>query len=117
MFNEEQHIQMAVITWLKIQYPNVLFTIAPNGFKLPIGVAVKIKRLGYAKGTPDILIFEPMKGYHGLCIEMKAAKGVLSEEQLAWQQKLNDRGYKAIVCFSADEAIERISGYLNPLGK
>ena len=80
--------------------------------KLPIGVAVKLKRSGYSKGTPDILIFEPRGSYHGLFIELKTAKGRISAEQLYWLEELIHRGYAAMVCRSFDEARGEIETYL-----
>jgi hypothetical protein len=114
---EDEH-QKAVIQYLRYRYPPALFTIAPNGFKLPIGVAVKMKAMGYKAGTPDIMIFEPRGQFHGLFIEMKrpaetgASKGVLSFEQKAWNIELNSRGYMAIVSYGSEMAIKAIDYYL-----
>lgn len=117
MRRTELHEQITVIVYLKIAYPNVLFTIAPNGMKLSIGVAVKLKRMGYSKGTPDIMIFERNKNYNGLFIEMKNPqsffnkKGVVSPEQKEWQRKLILRGYKSEICYGFDEAKKVIDEY------
>ena len=74
MRNAEYYEQVAIINYIKYKYPDIIFTIAPNGMRLPIGVAVKLKKMGYSKGTPDIMIFEPNKKYHGLFIELKCKK-------------------------------------------
>jgi len=112
MFNEEYHIQIAVIRWMQMQYPHILFTIAPSGMKLPIGVATKLKRMGYSKGTPDIMIFEPRGEYHGLFIELKTKTGRITPAQLAWIEMLTVRDYYATVCRSFDEAKDTIKKYL-----
>lgn len=109
---EEYHIQTSVVLWLRANFPNALFTIAPSGMKLPIGVAVKLKRMGYSPGTPDICIFEPRYQYHGLFVELKTKRGVKSDEQIAWNEELNRRGYLSIFCYSFDEAVQRIGDYL-----
>jgi len=82
-----------------------------------------MKSEGKQKGYPDLIIDEPNKYYHGLRIELKRAKKQLktklsiahtkiSDEQEEWIIKLNDRGYKAIVCYGAREAIEVIEDYM-----
>jgi hypothetical protein len=113
MFKEEYHIQTALIHWLRMQHPGVLFTIAPVGaIRIPAHVGAAYKRMGYSRGTPDILIFEPSKEYHGLFVELKAPKGRLSPEQKEWLACLEDRGYQTAVCRSCEEAIIVIEKYL-----
>lgn len=112
VFKEEYYIQSDVIHWLKSNHPGVLFTIAPNGMKLPIQTAVKLKKMGYSPGTPDIMIFEPRGLFHGLFIELKTETGTTSLEQKEWNKRLISRGYCSIVCRSASEAMNYISKYL-----
>jgi hypothetical protein len=109
--NEETNIQVAVANYLRIKYPSVLFTIAPNGIKLPIWTAKMLKMMGYRAGTPDVLIFEPRKEYNGLFIELKTEKGKLSDLQNDFLIALESRGYKASVCFGYNKAIEAINKY------
>jgi len=54
----------------------------------------------------------PYNGYHGLFIELKSKNGRLSEYQKTWVDNLNDRAYKAVVCYSLDEAINAVREYL-----
>lgn len=56
-----------------------------------------MKMSGYKKGCPDIMIFEPRGGYHGLMIELKAKNGVTTKDQVEWQNNLEIRGYKAYI--------------------
>ena len=111
--NEEYQIQVALVNWIKINYPNVLLTISPNGMRLPIGVAVKLKRMGYLAGTPDILIFEPRNNYNGLFIELKSKTGTLQPNQKWFIGELIKRNYKAVVCYGFEEAILVIKQYFD----
>lgn len=88
-----------------------------------IKIEQKAKAMGKQKGYPDIIIDEPNRNYHGLRIELKRQKKQLktkasiahtkvSDEQTAWINKLNSKGYYAVVCYGADEAIEVIDGYM-----
>src|SRR4030042_4002082 len=75
----------AVIEYLRVRYPYIRLTIAPNGLKLPSPQAMKFKRMGYTAGTPDLLIFEPRGNYNGLLIEMKREHGgQVSPAQREW---------------------------------
>lgn len=116
MFNEEFHLQVAVINYIRATYPDALFTIAPNGMKLPIGVAVKLKRMGYRKGVFDLLFFEPRGLWHGLHIELKAPNGRTTPEQKTWFSEARKRGYMAFIAIGYDEAVRAIDSYFK-IGK
>ena len=81
--------------------------------------AVKLKRLGCRAGTFDLMIFEPRPPFHGLFVEMKrpaikdvCSKGSVSPEQKTFANEAINRGYSAIICYGAEEAIREIEGYL-----
>lgn len=113
----EQAEQCAFVAYLQAR--KLLFTATLGGIRLTIGQASQLKRQGYGKGVPDILIFEPRGPYHGLCIEMKRRnipgqpKGRLSIEQEYWINELNKKGYYAAVCEGCYEAIDATQEYLN----
>ncbi len=80
--------------------------------KIFFSVINKLKRMGMCEGVPDLVI--PVVNKHaGLYIEMKAKKGgKVSDSQYMWLKYLNTQGYKAIVCWGADEAIKEIDKYM-----
>jgi len=114
----EEEYQIAVANYLKIKYPDVIFTISPALFIKSIFMAKRIKSLGYRAGTPDLMIFEPKGIYSGLFIEMKTPKtyfcekGTVSKEQNVMIDLLNARGYKAVVCYGSNEAEIVIDEYM-----
>ena len=112
MKNEEALIQEAVINYVNAQYPRLLYCASAGGVRTSMKQAVKMKRTGYVKGFPDIFIYEPKGQWHGLAIEMKTAKGVLSQHQKEWQNELIKRGYIAVTCKSFDQAQIIIDEYL-----
>jgi len=111
--SEERDSQVAVINWLRSQHPNVLFCASAGGLRTSLTQAVNMKRMGYKAGFPDLFIYEPRGGCHGLAIEMKSEKGTVSTEQKAWAIALQQRKYVAVTCYSTTEAIEQITTYLN----
>jgi len=111
--NPEQKIQKALIVYLEMHYPKLLRCVSPGaGFRMSPGLGMKMKSMGYQKGTPDITILEPCNGYHGLLIELKAPNGRLSPEQREYLGHATKKGYKAVVCWAYDAAVEVIKNYL-----
>jgi hypothetical protein len=118
--------QQATIIYLKTRYPGVLFTTGLLGIKLPEWAMWLLIALGYRSGTPDIQVYVARHGFYGLFIEMKCRRmeyiengqkkvryaGKVTDEQLAFHEKLTANGYLVKVCYGADEAIRVIDGYL-----
>ena len=120
----EKDLHLAVCSYLKLQYPNVIFTSDLSGLKLTIGQSVQIKKMRSSNGIPDILIFKPNSIYHGLFIELK--KGNIKvykkdgsfisdhiKEQFEMRLKLNDLNYFANFAFGFDEAKKMIDWYMS----
>ena len=69
---------------------------------------------GLRNGIPDLFLPLPRGGAHGLYIELQRTRGgVVSEAQTFWIETLLNRGYWAVVCYGADEAIAAITEYLD----
>jgi len=119
----EQQLHLQVCTYIRLQYPKVLFNSDMSGVKLPMGLAVKVKKLRSSRAYPDLMILEPNIKFFALFIELKKEtpfkeNGQLKsnehlQEQKKMIDKLNLRGYYA--CFGWDfEMIKKIiDNYLN----
>lgn len=106
--------QVAIVNYIKYKYLNILFTASAGGMRTSIGVAKKMKAMGYARGTPDLWIMESKSGFNGLIIELKREKGgVLSREQKYWLSELTKRNYLAVCCYGFEDAKETIDKYFN----
>jgi hypothetical protein len=115
--------QVALVNWARAnegKYPELrnLFAI-PNGGHRHLSVAKKLKAEGVRKGVLDIFLAHPVKniqiifkGYSGLFIEMKFGKNKLTKEQKEWIERLTQAGYKCSVCYSFEEARDKILNYL-----
>jgi len=121
--DEEYNLSKAISTYLKCQYPNVLFHFDYAGSNLSKAQAGKMKAIQKEKGYPDLFIPEPRKSYHGLYIELKKEGEVLYKingelktyhlrDQGEMIKKLRERGYKAGWAIGFDEAKEAIDAYL-----
>lgn len=84
----------------------------PNGGKRSKAEAARFKAEGVVSGVPDLCLPVARTGWHGLFVEMKAPKGVLSDAQKEWGESLLAEGYAVRVCRSSSDAIETIISYL-----
>jgi hypothetical protein len=111
--SELQH-QIALFKWASL-YPMVndyLFHIPNGGYRNPREAFV-LKKQGVKKGISDLFFAFPNEKYHGLWIEMKSEKGVLSEDQEEWLIKMNKMGYLAVVAKGWEMARDIILDYIN----
>ena len=119
MREEEHQIQSACVRWFAYQHPELkgLLFAVPNGGARNKATAGKLKAEGVVAGVSDLILLVPriifgVAQWHGLCIEMKTAKGRQSPDQKEWQAKVESKGYKYAVCHSLDEFINEIEDYL-----
>jgi hypothetical protein len=122
MKKPEAHLQKQICTYLKMQYPSVIFLSECSGLKVSIGVAMQLKALRSGKALPDLVILEPSGNYHALCLELKAESiylkdGSLSKEKHIQEQneilnRLNEKGFKAQFCCGFDYTKSIIDNYL-----
>jgi hypothetical protein len=123
-YRTEHQEQAHLILWaqmMKRDLPGIhmLFAI-PNGGHRNLLVAKKMKEEGVRPGVPDLCLPVPAHGYHGLWIELKTetsrpvrgGRGGLSDVQQEWLDRLNAYGYRAVVCYGAEEAKNEITNYL-----
>ena len=107
--------QAKVVAWARANennYPYLwMLHSSLNGVKLSKTQACKAKASGMLSGVPDL--FLPVRSYQycGLYIEMKSATGRIMPSQSRYLKTVSDFGYAAFVCYSADEAIEKIKSY------
>jgi len=110
----EASVQMAIVKYLRFQYPFALYSATAGGVRTSFMQSARLKMTGYVAGVPDLLIFEPCNGFHGLMIEVKRdSKSYATKEQKEWIEKLNERNYKAHVCKSFEDAKTVIDQYFD----
>lgn len=112
----EKTIQKQLFGWLSL-YPKVRavsFAI-PNGGTRNIREAVSLKQQGVLKGVPDLMIAIPNRTCFGLFIELKSENGRVSDHQNTTMLNLLARGYHVAICYSFEDAVNVIEGYLGDL--
>ena len=106
----EESEQIAVVEWCELYRIPVVHI--PNEGKRSQAYGLKLRRLGMRRGFPDLFVPEARGGFYGLFVEMKKdQKSRVREEQRKWIDYLSRMGYKALVCYGADDAIKTIKDY------
>lgn len=110
--------QQAVIEWCEWhlgRYPELksIYHITNEG-KRSIAGGAQLKKAGLKSGVPDLCLPCAHGGYHALYIEMKKDSSCKpTENQKKWIDLLRKQGNFAVVCNSADDAIEIIQAYMS----
>lgn len=108
--------QERVINWATFyakDFPELeLLHHIPNGGSRNQLEAANLKRQGVKAGVPDLYLPVARNGKHGLYVEMKWGKNKTTEKQDWWLEQLRQQGYETAVCWTAEEAMDTIAGYL-----
>jgi hypothetical protein len=115
----ESQEQQLVIKWFNVVHRTLgiaderLLHAIPNGgwrreheAKILIGEGVR-------PGYPDLGLDVACGDYHGLRIEMKSEKGVVSASQNVFHALLTAEGFKVAVCYGFEEVRREIEAYCN----
>jgi len=116
-YPSEHQEQTGLMRWValrKATMPALQNLIAvPNGGKRDAATGAKLMREGLSAGFPDLFLFVPRGGFHGLAIELKKrVGGKVTPKQAEWHSRLQSAGYACMVCYGASEAIRTIEEYL-----
>ena len=110
----EDQIQIALVEWMRLAHPKVAPWMhhSPNGGHRSPVTGARLKALGVRRGFPDLTLWLPRGGFHGLAIELKAAKGKPTTEQIDWLNHMGSIGWLAVCCTGFDAARQTIEDYL-----
>lgn len=115
MKQTEHEIQCEVVEFCRLnkEYPDLKMIYAiPNGGKRGKKLAGELKMEGVKAGIPDLCLPIAKDGYFGLYLEMKKPGGVTSDSQIEVMGNLKRLGYKTVVCYSSEEAIDILYTYI-----
>lgn len=119
----EDDIQIATIALLRLKLdPSVLVHHSPNGGKRSAREAARFKAMGTRAGWLDLVFIWTTRDARGRAddtcvgfIEMKSAKGVLTEAQKDFMTHLNLLGIPHAVCRSAAEVLDQLEAWGVPM--
>ena len=108
MRRDESNLQIACVTWYRLQYPKLrkaLFSV-PNGGTRNKREAVTLKKEGVTAGVSDLILAVPNKENAGLFIEMKTPSGTVSKDQKEFLALMKSLGYRTEVVRSFNKFVE-----------
>ena len=110
----EENTQIACVTWFSYQYPQYIPLLhhSPNGGYRNSKEAGRFKAMGTRAGFPDLVLLIAKGGCHGLFIELKSKDGEQTKLQRAYQEAVEEQGYKYVICRNVEEFIYNISEYM-----
>ena len=114
--SEHSH-QVTLFQWASMESKHLselalMFAIPNAGAGAQSGQAGKMKGEGVKAGVPDLLLPAARGIYHGLFVEMKFNKNKPNPQQLWWHSRLEEQGFKVVVCYAWHEAKDVILAYL-----
>lgn len=120
---KEYYMQLAIVQYMQIQYPQARLHSDLSGVPLGKKVAGMSKAINPVRGFPDLVIYHPAGPYTGLALELKAegqspyrkdGKLKASEhlaEQASWLETMRSCGFLASFATGFDEAKGIIDRY------
>lgn len=102
----ESVIQVAIVKALK-KLDLEVYSCPNGGYRLSLNAALKLRAEGLTRGVPDLHILIP--GGRIAYFEVKATKGRLSPEQIAFGNRAKQLGALWAEVRSVDDAMERLS--------
>jgi hypothetical protein len=121
---KEQSIHIQLCNYVRLKYPDVIFTSESSGIRLTMGQAVKAKKLRSSSKLPDFWMAEPRGEYKGFFLELKRSRdevfrkdGSLKKDehvkgQMEILERLQKKGYYAYFACGIDEAIDFVDSYM-----
>lgn len=111
----EHDQQTAFFKWVRMRFPQyrrVIFAV-PNGGHRDVRTAARLRAEGVTPGVWDIMCCVQVGKWSGCCIEMKAGKNKLTDDQVDFLFEMNTQGWKMIgPCYSWIVAANGLLEYL-----
>ena len=101
----EHQLQVALCKYLSVAAaPELHWFAIPNGERRSIGVAVRLKKQGVRRGSPDLCIM--LENGRVAWLELKIKGGQLSPDQKLFRDKARSLGHAWGMAKTMDEAID-----------
>lgn len=122
---KEERLQSQLARYIRMQYPNVVFTSESSGLRVPMGLAVQMKSQRSEHKLPDMIILESNNKYNGLVIELKKDRAAIYKKDGSFRKSehvdaqretlrlLKLQGYMAVFACGFDDAKNVVDYYMS----
>jgi hypothetical protein len=105
----EDLFQEACMNYIKLKHPDWMVMHVPNEGKRSSFERMKASVLGMTAGVSDILVFEDIGPYKGICMELKVYPNKCTPRQVEFMVSMSERGYASMVIYNRlDEFIKAV---------
>ena len=111
----EYDLHKKVVNYIRNHHPKALLNATLSENQINSDMRLRSYKMGYQKGSPDLIIQNLHKVHSGFVIEFKNPKGngQLSEDQKVILQEYKNNGFKVLVSNDYDEILEEIIHYFD----
>ena len=111
----EYDLHKKVVNYIRNHHPKALLNATLGENQINSDMRLRSYKMGYQKGSPDLIIQNLHKVYSGFVIEFKNPRGngQLSEDQKVILQEYRNNGFKVLVSNDYDEILEEIIHYFD----
>lgn len=99
--NLEQKLQIAVVNYIRMGFPDVLVFAVPNGGKRSMIEAAMMKKMGVLAGVSDLLLFWH-GGYGAIELKRPDKNASMSDSQVGFAEQWQARGGRFALCNSLE---------------
>ena len=110
----EDDLQLACVRWFEMQYPVLSKALhhSPNGGRRNVREGARFKAQGVRPGFPDLVLYHRSPPFSLLAVELKIKPNKPTKDQKWWLHHLQLQNAKTAECYSLEEFIEVVKGYL-----
>lgn len=108
-----KYLDMRGCLWFHVGNERNAKTFRLKSGKMVSMQGMKLKMKGVKSGVSDVIVLEPRGDFHGLAMELKVHPNKMSEYQDDFLRRAAENNYLAVCCWSIEEAVHIIDGYLN----
>jgi hypothetical protein len=125
MRKQEERIQSAIARYIRVQYPNVVFTSESSGMRVSEGLRVRMKAQRSKHKLPDLIILETNEKFSGLMLELKKDRQTIYKKDGTFKKSehveaqrdtlrlLKSQGYMAVFGCGFEETKNIIDYYMS----
>lgn len=109
----ESILQKRIVALFRKAFPEYAYCFFAIENKRKTEKGYLLKAIGILSGVADLCLALPTENHGALYIELKYGKNKQTENQIKWQKEITKHGNDYIVCYTIEEALNKIQIHIN----